>query len=245
MRRVAVVTGGARGIGAAVCAQLARDGYSVAVGYTAHEAQAQALVSVLRAEGANALAVRADVRVREEVNALFATVRTHLGAPDTLVCCAGIAQQKLFQDITDADWDDMFDVNVKGVYRCIQAALPDMLRRRRGCIVTLSSMWGQVGASCESHYAASKAAIIALTQSLAKELGPSGIRVNCVAPGVIETDMTAPLGRGSLDALAQDTPLSRNGTPDDVACAAAYLCSDAASFVTGHTLSVNGGFVIA
>ena len=245
MRRIAVVTGGARGIGAAVCAQLAHEGYSVAVGYTAHEAQAQALAASLRAEGCNALAVRADVRSREQVEALFATVRTHLGAPDTLVCCAGIAQQKLFQDITDADWDDMFDVNVKGVYRCIQAALPDMLRRNRGCIVTLSSMWGQAGASCESHYAASKAAVIALTQSLAKELGPSGIRVNCVAPGVIVTDMTAPLGRETLDALAQDTPLTRNGTPDDVARAIAYLCSDAASFITGHTLNVNGGFVIA
>ena len=184
------------------------------------------------------------MRSREQVESLFAAVRAQLGVPDTLVCCAGIAQQKQIQDITDADWDDMFDVNVKGVYRCIQAALPDMLRRNRGCIVTLSSMWGQVGASCESHYAASKAAVIALTQSLAKELGPSGIRVNCVAPGVIETDMTAPLGRDTLDALAQDTPLGRNGTPDDVARAISYLCSDAAAFVTGHTLSVNGGFVI-
>ena len=244
MRRIAVVTGGSRGIGAAVCTQLAREGYSVAVGCTAHEAQAQALAAYLRAEGCNALAVRADVRSREQVESLFAAVRAQLGVPDTLVCCAGIAQQKQIQDITDADWDDMFDVNVKGVYRCIQAALPDMLRRNRGCIVTLSSMWGQVGASCESHYAASKAAVIALTQSLAKELGPSGIRVNCVAPGVIETDMTAPLGRDTLDALAQDTPLGRNGTPDDVARAISYLCSDAAAFVTGHTLSVNGGFVI-
>ena len=244
MRRIAVVTGGSRGIGAAVCAQLAREGYSVAVGCTAHKAQAQALAASLRAQGCNALAVRADVRSREQVESLFAAVRAQLGVPDTLVCCAGIAQQKQIQDITDADWDDMFDVNVKGVYRCIQAALPDMLRRNRGCIVTLSSMWGQVGASCESHYAASKAAVIALTQSLAKELGPSGIRVNCVAPGVIETDMTAPLGRDTLDALAQDTPLGRNGTPDDVARAISYLCSDAAAFVTGHTLSVNGGFVI-
>lgn len=244
MRRIAVVTGGSRGIGAAVCTQLAREGYSVAVGFTAHEAQAQALAASLRAQGCNALAVRADVRSREQVESLFAAVRAQLGVPDTLVCCAGIAQQRQIQDITDADWDDMFDVNVKGVYRCIQAALPDMLRRSRGCIVTLSSMWGQVGASCESHYAASKAAVIALTQSLAKELGPSGIRVNCVAPGVIETDMTAPLGRDTLDALAQDTPLCRNGTPDDVARAISYLCSDAAAFVTGHTLSVNGGFVI-
>ena len=244
MRRVAVVTGGSRGIGAAVCTRLAREGYSVAVGYAAHGAQAQALAANLRVEGCNALAVHADVRSREQVDALFAAVRAQLGVPDTLVCCAGIAQQKQIQDITDADWDNLFDVNVKGVYRCIQAALPDMLHRGRGCIVTLSSMWGQVGASCESHYAASKAAVIALTQSLAKELGPSGIRVNCVAPGVIVTDMTAPLGRETLDALAQDTPLCRNGTPDDAARAVAFLCSDAADFVTGHTLSVNGGFVI-
>ena len=244
MRRVALVTGGARGIGAAVCEELARAGFSVAIGYTARADKAEALAAALRSEGLNAMAVKADVRDRAAVEAMFQEVKMNMGAVDTLVCCAGIAQQKLFQDITDEDWDVMFDVNVKGVYRCIQAALPEMLRREKGCIVTMSSMWGQVGASCESHYAASKAAIIALTQSLAKELGLSGIRVNCVAPGVIETDMTTVLGEETLEALAEETPVGRNGTPADVAKAVAYLCSDDAAFVTGQVLGVNGGYIV-
>lgn len=244
MRRVALVTGGSRGIGAAVCRELAQAGYSVAIGCGANAEKAEALAQELRNEGRNAMAVCADMRDRAAIEAMFAEVKMRMGAVDTLVCCAGIAQQKLFQDITEDDWDAMFDVNVKGVYFCIQAALPEMLRRKNGCIVTMSSMWGQVGASCESHYAASKAAVIALTQSLAKELGLSGVRVNCVSPGVIRTDMTAVLGEDTLAALAEETPVGRNGVPQDVARAVKYLCSEEASFVTGQVLGVNGGYIV-
>ena len=244
MARAALVTGGSRGIGAAAAACLARAGFSVAIGYGRSKARAEALAASLRAENRNAMAVEIDVCDRASVRAALERVRQRIGAPDTLVLCAGVAQQKLFQDISDADWDRLFDVNVKGVYRCAQEALPEMLRRGRGCIVTVASMWGEVGASCESHYAASKGAVIALSKSLAKELGPSGIRVNCVSPGVIETDMTAGLWPETLGALAEEAPLGRNGRPEDVAQAILYLCSEASAFVTGQVLSVNGGFVI-
>lgn len=244
MAKTVLITGGARGIGAATAKIMAQAGYAVAINYASSEEAANVLAKQLCQDGHNAMAVRADVRDRGQVLGMFRAVRQRMGAVDTLICNAGIAQQKLFQDITGEDWDDMFDINVKGVYHCVQAALPDMLRMERGCIVTVSSMWGQVGASMESHYAASKAAVIALTQSLARELGPSGIRANCVSPGTILTDMTTPLGEETLIALADETPLGRNGTPMDVARAIAYLCSQDAAFITGQTLPVNGGYLI-
>jgi 3-oxoacyl-[acyl-carrier protein] reductase len=176
-----------------------------------------------------------------DIQAVAAAFR-QIGHVDNLVCNAGIWKGGLVQDISETDWDRLFDVNVKGVYNCIKAALPSFLNHHSGSIVTVSSMWGQVGASCESAYAATKGAVIALTKSLAKELGPSGIRVNCVAPGVILTDMCAGYSEEDLQALANETPLGRNGQPEDVAKAIAFLLE--AEFITGHVLNVDGGFVI-
>ena len=184
----------------------------------------------------------ADSADKDAVESAVKTARESLGAIDTVVCNAGIAQQKLFQDITDDEWLTMLNVNLMGAVRTIRAALPDMLHRQKGSIVIVSSMWGERGASCESHYAASKAALIGLSRSLALELGPSGIRVNCVAPGVIDTDMNAMHGGDVMQSLADETPLERIGRADEVADSILYLCSEKASFVTGQVLGVTGGF---
>jgi 3-oxoacyl-[acyl-carrier protein] reductase len=161
---------------------------------------------------------------------------------DILICNAGICHYGLMSQTDEAQWDRIFAVNVKGIYHCVNAAMPSFLKKQKGCVITVSSMWGQVGASCEAAYSASKGAVIALTKALAKELGPSGIRVNCVAPGVILTDMCADVEPDILKDMAQETPVGRNGTPEDVAKAMEYLAN--AEFVTGEILSVNGGYII-
>ena len=205
--------------------------------YSARRDKAEAL-----AAETGALALCADSADRDAVENAVKTARESLGTIDTVVCNAGIAQQKLFQDITDDEWLTMLNVNLMGAVRTIRAALPDMLHRQKGSIVIVSSMWGERGASCESHYAASKAALIGLSKSLALELGPSGIRVNCVAPGVIDTDMNAMHGGDVMQSLADETPLERIGRADEVADSILYLCSEKASFVTGQVLGVTGGF---
>ena len=161
---------------------------------------------------------------------------------DVLICNAGICHYGLMIKTPEAEWDRLFAVNVKGIYHCVNAATPYFLKKQNGCIITVSSMWGQVGASCEVAYSATKGAIIAMTKAMAKEFAPSGIRVNCVAPGLILTDMCAMLDQETLDAVAQETPVGRNGTVEDVANAIAYLVD--APFVTGQILPVNGGYVI-
>lgn len=231
--KTVVITGGSRGIGAAAVERFAAKGHRVYFLYEKNHAAAKAV-----AEKTGATAICCDVSDGAAVKAAFRQIPD----VDVLICNAGISMFGLLSDLPQEDWDRIFAVNVGGVYHCVQAAMPFFLKKQAGAIVTVSSMWGQVGASCEAAYSATKGAVIALTKALAKELGPSGIRVNCVAPGVILTDMCANIDPEILNGLAEDSPLGRNGSPQDVAAAMEYLAE--ASFVTGEVLSVNGGFVI-
>lgn len=242
-RKVALVTGSSRGIGRAIAAQLAREGYAVGINYYERRDKADELVSQLTQEGCRALAVQADVSKRGEVDAMVKTVEDAFGPISVLINNAGVAGQALFQDVTDELWDRYFAVNLNGARNTIQAVLPQMLHEKSGVIVNISSIWGQHGASCEVTYSCTKHALIGLTRSLALELAPSGIRVNCVAPGVIDTDMARELGGEVLDELVEQTPLGRLGTPQDIANAVAFLASDKASFITGQVLTVDGAFV--
>jgi 3-oxoacyl-[acyl-carrier protein] reductase len=238
----ALVTGASGGIGQAVAARLCRDGYFVVINYDHSKQAADRLCGELNAEagGHAAETFRADVSDRVQAEAMFHAA----GAVDLLVNNAGVAQQKLFTDLTEEDWLRMMGVDVTGVFHCCQFALPSMIRRKSGRIVNISSMWGQVGASCEVHYSAAKAAVIGLTKALAKEVGPSGITVNCIAPGVIDTPMNAALGPETMRELKEETPLCRIGTPEDIAAAVSFFASPDADFVTGQVLGVNGGFVV-
>ena len=228
-----VITGGSRGIGAAAVALFAAKGHRV---YFLYEKEHEAAAQV--AERCGATAICCDVADSTAVTAAF----RQIGDVDVLICNAGIAQTGLMSMTDEETWDRIFDVNVKGMYLCINAAMPAFLKKHAGCIITVSSMWGQVGASCEAVYSATKGAVIAMTKALAKELGPSGIRVNCVAPGVIITDMCAGIEPEILEEMAEESPVGRNGTPMDVAKAMEYLTE--ATFVTGQVLPVNGGYII-
>ena len=244
MKKTAFVTGASRGIGRAIAKKLALDGYRVGVNYLKEEEKAYALVDELRALGCEAMAVQADVSDAAAVTAAIRAVERAFSPVDLLVNNAGIAQQDLFQYTDAALWRRLFAVNVDGAYHTIQAVLPDMIARQSGSIVNISSMWGLRGASCEVGYSATKAAVIGLTRSLAMELAPSHIRVNCVAPGVIHTDMVEKLGDETIEALREQTPLGRLGTPEDIAQAVAFLAGDSASFITGQVLTADGGFIL-
>ena len=242
-KRVALVTGAAKGIGAAVCRRLAADGFSVAVNYNTSADEAAALVNELKML-TDAEAFRADVSDSEQVNETVNAVIARFGRIDALVNNAGIAQQALFTDITDDMWQRMLGVNLTGQFNCCRAVLPQMINRKSGKIVNITSMWGEVGASMEAHYSAAKAGVIGLTKALAKEVGLSGITVNAVSPGVIMTDMMSGFSRETIEELKDETPLNRLGTPDDVANAVAFLLSEKADFITGTVLPVNGGFTV-
>jgi 3-oxoacyl-[acyl-carrier protein] reductase len=244
MRKTVLITGASRGIGRATAEIFATEGYNVVINYLGSQRHAEELYAALEAKGYPALAVKADVALRPQVDAMVHSAVSRFGGIDVLVNNAGIAQQKLFGDITQCDWDRMLAVNLTGVFNCCQAVLPHMLHNKSGRIVNVSSMWGVAGASCEVHYSAAKAAVIGFTKALAKELGPSNIQVNCVAPGVIDTDMNAELSADDRAALIEQTPLMRIGTPLDAAQAIYFLASDKAAYFTGQVLGVNGGFVI-
>ena len=237
-----LITGASGGIGRAVAERFAQAGCRVALHYHRAQAQTLALEERLRRGGAEVFAVQADVTDERETEAMAQAVRRRLGFVDILVNNAGIAQQKLFTQITPEEWDAMFAVHVRGAYNCCRAMLPDMIRGHRGAVVNVSSIWGVTGASCEVHYSAAKAALIGMTKALAKEIGPSGIRVNCVAPGVIDTAMNARLDDDTMEQLREGTPLCRIGKPEEVARAIYFLASEEASFITGQTLGVDGGF---
>lgn len=244
MNKVAFITGASRGIGRAVARRLAREGYAVGIDYLQAREQAQALAEELEAQGRSAMAVQADVADREAVTDAIRRVEAAFGPVSLLVNNAGIAQQRQFQDIDPTFWRRLFAVNVDGAFHTIQAVLPNMIHEKAGCIINTSSIWGQRGASCEVAYSSTKAAVIGLTRSLAMELAPSGIRVNCVAPGVIRTDMVEVLGQETLEELARETPMGRLGTPEDIAEAVAFLASDRAAFITGQVLTADGGFIL-
>lgn len=241
-----LITGGSGGIGTALCTAFAQAGKNVAVHYNKNRENAEKLALEISKEyNVKAFAVQADVADRKSVNAMFDEITAELGGIDILVNNAGIAQQKLFTDLTDGDWRNMLGTNLDGVFYCTQEALKRfMLPSHSGVVLNISSMWGQAGASCEVHYSAAKAGVIGLTKALAKELGLSNIRVNCIAPGVIMTDMMKGFDEQTIAELREETPLNTLGTPKDIADAAVFLCSDRAKFITGQVLGVNGGFVI-
>jgi len=244
MEKIALISGAARGIGKACALAFAQKGYKIALHYNSSYDEALKTAIEIEKKQGKVLCIKADLKDPLQVENLANTLKKTWGTPDVLINNAGISKISMFQDIKIEDWDEMFNCNLKSMYLLTKAFISDMIDRKAGNIVNISSMWGQVGASCEVAYSASKGGVIAFTKALAKELAPSNIRVNCVAPGCIKTDMMAHFSEGVLKELEEETPLGRIGLPEDVANAVVFLASEEASFITGQVLSVNGGMII-
>lgn len=244
MMETVLVTGASRGIGRAIAKLFAVNGYNVAINYNINKDAADALMNELSTVNCNVMTVQADVANKDQVDEMIRRVNERFGTIDILVNNAGIAGQRLFTDISVDEWDRMFDVNVKGMFLCCQAVLHGMINKKSGKIINISSIWGITGASCEVHYSAAKSAIIGFTKALAKELGPSNIHVNCVAPGVIDTDMNSDLDEAAIADLKDQTPLGTIGIAEDIAETVYFLATSKANFITGQIISPNGGFLI-
>ncbi|MBF4711579.1 elongation factor P 5-aminopentanone reductase [Clostridioides difficile] len=243
-KKTVLITGGARGIGKAMSKAFAKEGYNVLVNFNKSENEAKELYTILNEKNFSVKLFKANISNREDVEDMVDYCIKEFGGLDVLVNNAGVSQDKLFTDITDEDWDNMMNINLKGSFYCSQVALKYMISEKKGNIISISSIWGISGASCEVHYSITKAGIIGMTKALAKEVGPSNIRVNSIAPGVINTDMLSGYNEEDIDALVEETPLMRLGTPEDIANCAIFLASDKSNFITGQVISPNGGFVI-
>lgn len=243
-RKTVIITGASRGIGKATAKLFSEKGWNVLINYSASANEAFALRQHLQLQGGKADVYQADVTDRKKVKQMIKYCFNKYGNIDVLVNNAGVSKQSLFSDITASEWDEILAVNLTGVFNCCQSVLPVMLKNKCGKIINVSSIWGMVGASCEVHYSAAKAGVIGLTKALAKELGPSNIQVNCVAPGIIETDMLSEFTIDELSDLKEATPLMKLGRSRDVANCIFFLASEEADFLTGQVLSPNGGFVI-
>ncbi len=244
MKKTVLITGASRGIGREMAELFSTNNYNVAINYFKSEEEADNLYNNLLDKKYNIIKVRGDVRNRIQIDNMVNTIYSQFGNIDILVNNAGVAQQKLFMDISEDDWDLMFDVNIKGMFNCCQSVLPKMINNKKGKIINISSIWGLTGSSCEVHYSASKAAVIGFTKALAKEVGPSNIQVNCVAPGIIQTDMNSHLSTSTIEELKTNTPLGVLGSARDIAEVVLFLATSKANFITGQVISPNGGFVI-
>lgn len=237
-----IVTGGSRGIGRCIVENLAREGHNVILNYNKSEKQAKKIQNDLKDEGIIIEIYKADVSKKEEVKKMVEFALEKLGNIDVLINNAGIAKLEMFQDVTDEDWDEMINTNLKSAFYMCQEVIPNMIHKKSGCIINISSIWGMVGASCETVYSISKAGMDALTKSLAKELGPSNIRVNSIAPGVIDTEMNSHIDERIKDEIKTETPLGKIGKTIDIYRCVKWLIED--EFTTGQVISVNGGYVI-